>query len=470
MLFTYSVLFIVVMIALVLLPYLRSRGELVTFNNLFYVGSAIFIGLSGINAVQVGHYFPYDGYTYARFFLSTTLFYISYHIAYRESRKAYISGMKWGSGMPVWTPSGLMWFFLCLLPLILLPAVAPNIPGLGRILVQLGFVVPGFIVAAALWVAIARKYNPVVVFLSISAILLCLIVLLSAGGGRRALYGAMFGLPIGFYWLVMRRWRRRNVLLFFLMILIVGIIFDQAYNRVRWIGTTRSSQEIDGADERLRLITDNLSIESLNRVARMGQTGVEYSLMSIHFYSGADSPLKIEPLHSLYILATFPIPRAFWPGKPRHLGLTLPFDARIFKDGTKTNAGPGIAGHVANDGGMLLAIPYGILLALALRYLDGIINSRKNDPLVLGFMASSGFHILGWSRGDISSFTIWPVLCFVFLLFMKWFVVAVGLARRPIPEPIGNGGSTESIANVRAGMVRRGGNSRRWVNIVGNNE
>ena len=212
---------------------------------------------------------------------------------------------------------------------------------------------------------------------------------------------------------------------------LVGISFDLAYNRVRWIGTSRSSQEISGVDDRLQLLTDSFTWRNFAGVVGIGQTGVEYSLMAIHFYSSSERFLPVAPLQSLYVLVTFPIPRALWPDKPEHLGLTLPFDARIFKSGTKTNAGPGIAGHLAQDGGMLLAIPYAILLALGLRYLDGILHARGNDPLVLGFMSASGFHIVGWSRGDISSFTIWPALCFVFLFIARQGVLLVGLADKP---------------------------------------
>ena len=428
----YSIMFIIIVGLLVLAPFLSRRSELFTFNNIFLVGSSIFIGLSGINAVYQGHYFPYSGDTYVRFFVSTSLFYATYVISYYKVVRPYRAGLRFGHSMPVWNPIGVALFFLCLLPLLLAPAVAPQIPGIGRVFTQLGFIVPGFVAAAALWAWLQRKTNLFILLAALAAIAVAILSLLAVGGGRRALYGAIFGIPVTYYWMSMRKWRPFSVILVVASMLFVGIIFDRAYDSVRWIGTSRSSQEIDGADERIRLISGKFNITNVTTVVRMGQTGVEYSLMSIHFYSGQNSLLSVSPLHSLYVLLTFPIPRMIWESKPRHLGLTLPFDARIFEDGTKTNAGPGIAGHLANDGGLLLALPYAILLAMGIRYLDGILHARGDDPLVLGFMAASCFHILGWSRGDISSFTIWPLFCFAFLLVVRRLVVVVGLARRPV--------------------------------------
>ncbi len=428
----YSIVFIFIMAGVVLVPYFRGRSELFTFNNIFYVGSAIFVGLSGINAVIVGHYFQYDAETYLRFYLSTSLFYISYWFFYRKWNRAAGSGKGMGLQMPIWTPKGSILFCLSILPLLVLSVFVPNIPVIGRLADQIGFVVPGFIVASALWAWHRDKLNPFVISVSVVTAIVAISSLFSEGGGRRALYGAIFGVPITYYWLSMRFWRKSYVIMVMILVMFAGAAFDLAYNRVRWIGTTRSSQEIGGVDDRLRLLNENLSWKNFAGVSRMGQTGVEYSLMAIHFYSSSYRVFSVEPIHSIYVLLTFPIPRSIWRGKPEHLGLTLPFDARIFKDGTKTNAGPGIAGHLAQDGGMLLAVPYAMLFSLAIRFLDGLLIARGGDPLVLGFMSSSGFHILGWSRGDISSFTIWPILCFVFLWIVCKFSPLLGMARQPI--------------------------------------
>lgn len=96
--------------------------------------------------------------------------------------------------------------------------------------------------------------------------------------------------------------------------------------------------------------------------------------------------------------------------------MTLPFDSGTIRRDVTTNIGPGIAGHVYHEGGLPMAVFYGFLMGFALRFIDSILITRLNDPVFLGFVAASAFHIIGWSRGSIFTFTFSPLLSYFMML------------------------------------------------------
>ncbi|GAB5560434.1 MAG: hypothetical protein SynsKO_20810 [Synoicihabitans sp.] len=201
-----------------------------------------------------------------------------------------------------------------------------------------------------------------------------------------------------------------------------------AYDAVRWIGTDRrasTTQEVSSATQRLKLYINALERTDLVNVWTLSQTGVEYSLLTIQFYSTEKNDLNPRFMHTIYVLLTFPIPRSLWPGKPDHLGKRIPFEAGILPWGTPTTAGPGIAGHIYHDGGLFVGIIYGLIMGLFLRFMDiMLINVRKN-PVILCILAAVSMHLVGWTRGDIAPFTVWilysMILGVALVSLQRWF-------------------------------------------------
>ena len=112
------------------------------------------------------------------------------------------------------------------------------------------------------------------------------------------------------------------------------------------------------------------------------------------------------------------MPRAIWPDKPRGLGYTLPKTAKA--RGTRATWGPGIVGHGFHEGGLHMLVFYAFLAAIALRYLDEMLVRQSTNPYLLaGFAAASG-HIVGWTRGDIGTFTIQILTAFAVTFLLGW--------------------------------------------------
>lgn len=460
LLFAFSIIFIITMLGLVFVPYIARKSELLLCRNLFLLGSVVFVGLSGINSAYNGHYFYYDGSIFARFFAAIVVFYTSFLVFYSKlrfaERIAHRSLKKW----PIPNRSSL--FILLILMLLAIPLLhaGVRIPGLSAIARLLGFIGPSFAVVFAFFIWKESKGNLVTwLILGLTATIV-IFALLASGGGRRGLYAALFAVPFCVYWNYLRRAKPAVVTLLVFLSVVPAVILDAAYYHVRWEGRTRfSTIEVDSAIDRMELIFNrlgDLKLFSLKRIAEMGQTGVEYSLVSILVHTTEKEVFPIQPFHSVYTLLTAPVPREYWDDKPDHLGNTLPFDVGTIPRGTNTNIGPGIAGHCYHEGGLHMAVFYGFLVGFALRYLDTILLRRCLDPIFMGFVVASAFHIAGWSRGAIFSFTLSPLFAFAIMIVIYTVLRVTGLGvrqdfrpgfrtRRNFPLPNRNNGRTLSV-------------------------
>lgn len=425
LLLVFSFVFCVVMVAMALIPYLKGKSELMTSWNLFLGGSLVFVGLSGVNSVYSGHYFTYTKSTYLYFFLGITLFYtvaaLTYHYLHlpRTLAKAFPK---------TWPPNtGKSLFFLTCLAVgfTALQFIRLPIPGLSRFLFNTAVVAPtiGLTLAFAFWWQ--NKVSVLTNVVLAVSLVISLYAAFSLGGGRRPLYGTLLAAPFGIYWWWLRQYKPWKVVGIAVLAIFPMLALDGAYQAVRWYGV-RTTVQLDrkqGAAERLNRMLEALVEGRGRKIASLGQTSVEYSLVATKFYL-QDKTFPTSPLHALNVLATFPIPRSIWEGKPEHLGLTLLFDTGVMSRRQRTNCGPGIVGHSAHEGGYHILVVYGILLGIALRYIDELLVRHSGNPLLIGFLAASSGHIIGWSRGDISSFSIWPICAFVFILGLS----AVGRA------------------------------------------
>lgn len=436
----FGILFIACMTGAVIIPYLNRKSELFSILNVFLLGSAIFVGLSCVNSYFIGPYLPYSSFDFIKFYAAIILFYITFFIVYHKAKIPHRLATLHATRRPVVSNNGLL--ILSIISLIIFTGQSLNIdiPGIGRLFMHLGVLAPGFSIVFSFFYIVRTRGSLLSWMLFLATFGIAVTVLFGLGGGRRSLYGAIFAIPLCMYWYWMRKMKPALVLLLLGFLCIPAAVFDIIYETVRWKGTSRSVVEVDGAEERIKMILDNADVvrdAGISRIAHMAQTGVEYSLVSIHMHNRNKTIFPPQPLHSLYCLLTVPIPRAIWPDKPLHLGMTLAFDSRMIKDGTRTNVGPGIAGHVYHEGGLHIAIFYGALMGCVLSYIDKFLLLRKKDPIWIGFIAASAFHILGWPRGAIFVFTLSPIACFFMAMIFYQITKISGLhmVQRRAPQP-----------------------------------
>jgi hypothetical protein len=84
----------------------------------------------------------------------------------------------------------------------------------------------------------------------------------------------------------------------------------------------------------------------------------------------------------------------------------------------KTNWGPGVVGHSYHDGGLAVAILYGILAGGCIRWFDELLRKNPDNPYMIAFLASGSVQIIGWIRGDISTMVPLTFLCLGMVIFL----------------------------------------------------
>ncbi len=176
------------------------------------------------------------------------------------------------------------------------------------------------------------------------------------------------------------------------------------------------------------------SVATANPVAGLGMLadGQGTAAKSMWIMENFPEQHAYRPLSTLLYAAYFPVPRAWWEGKPETLSMDLPHLARVqMVNRDVLTLGPGAIGHAAADGGFLVLILYAVIAALALRFADEIIVRHATQPLVvLPVMCALG-QILGLARGEAgvfaSIYAISAVGAWVFVACASWALVRMGL-------------------------------------------
>lgn len=396
------------------------REPVLLTKNLFLMGAFVFVGLSGVNSGLSIHYYDFTADTYIKYALAIILFFTVFAICYYKSSWAVRSAQKTVSS---WTRIRLGFSTILSLFFVLIVVLVRIFRGgvFGTLLQQLEDVIPAFALSTSFVAALDRRFSFVRVIQFIFVVSISVFIAFSEGGGRRALYGLVFTVPLVLYWIVMKNWRLRYVLAVMFFVCVIFVQLDRLYYNVRWYKEKDVLTEISLVDVASYRLSELVSGESIagGALYGIGQTATEYSLVSIHCYSGRSKFLETSPFHSLGVLLTLPIPRSVWPTKPQHLGLTLPFDSNVLPLTVQTNCGPGIVGHAYHEGSIFMVILYAAFSSILLRFVDELLKRRFMDPLLLGFVGASSFHMIGWSRGDISTFTYWPLLAYLMMIVLR---------------------------------------------------
>ena len=425
-LFSFSIAFSAAMFVAVLVPYLRGKRDLFTFWNLFLFGSAIFVGLSGLNSVTKGHRFHYSTSVFTHLYLGLAAFYIPLFLAYRSLKMPKRLASRWLTAWPKFNSSTLYTLTIFSLIMTLGQLAISFVPGLAQIGVRIGAVAPIFALTFALANWYQNRTDPMRVLMLVVVLGLGFVSAFSYGGGRRLLYGTMGVVPLCLYWWKLRSMKPWKVLMLFAALSVPFLAFDQAYRMVRFHGvrwgTRAKLSRSEGAKQRFSMLKDAWTSVQKVEFARIGQDPIEGSLIAINAHvvePGSNAWAKVKPLYSFFVGITMPIPRVLWPEKPRNIGLTLPVDCGVLQKGTKQNWGVGVVGIGYRDGGLPALALYGVLVAFVLRFLDEVLVRNPGNPMLLGFFATSSGHIILWPRGVISQLTMWVLATFLVMLLLR---------------------------------------------------
>jgi len=402
---------IAVLLATILVPYILRRSDLLTAWNFFLLGSINFVGLASLKAAYESDTFrilAYERRDYELYIIGAITFFVALFGAYyliKFPRK--MAGRLFRKWPPVSMP--VLYTMIALAMGSVVIAYLPfYISGVSQAISQLSN--KGIIVAVALaFVAwFKERSNPVLLGILIGIFLLSAVLSIMAGGGRRSLLSVGVTIPICIYWTWVRYKSPWYNLVFFGTTAIVGILLLAAYTSIRHFDRRGEMKErsIANAFDALKELPTLMFSSDVEGLA--GQNATQTSLAAIHLYTNELPP---KPFHSVIFVSTIAIPREFWEGKPMGLGYMLPKDARA--RGTRATWGPGIVGHGFHEGGLHMLIFYGLLAGCALRFLDEQLVRQPDNPYLLAMLSAMSGHLIGWTRGDIATFSIQIITCFL---------------------------------------------------------
>ncbi len=419
---------------LVIVPYLRGRAELLSAWNMLLVGIAIFIGVGSLEAALLPmrfhglDWFEPTRSEVARFVIYSTAFLLSLFAiySYDPSSKAIASRCfnKWP---PLTTNVILFILMFCLLLAIapLLPTVS-SIPLVGPVLVNVSH--KSFVFACTFSFLLWYRQRTNLLWLGMFVIVFLVMCLLAiqSGGGRRLLLTVFFAPVLSLYYFQVRYWKPVKCLaavgLAALVILVVGIVYAtfRHFDR-KGEGQQRSAGAIVEQVKNVDVVSA-VQLFTSNVLFNLAQQNVHYGMLIDQLVQ--DDKLPLKPLNTLAFLATYPIPRYFWAGKPLTLGRIVGTDVvPMFARNEGIRWGCGIAGQAAYEGGLVVVVLYAYLAALCVRLFDDPLLRQPTNPFLIGMMASASAHIVAWPRGDLGIMSIEIIECF-------FFVIALGLGTR----------------------------------------
>ncbi len=402
LLFLFSWMFVAVMLLMITVPYLRRQRDLLTTWNLFLLGSACFVGLSGVGTTGYpNRLVEYTRADYLWFFSGVFTFYVTLWLTYtffRWPRRAA------GRRLRKWPKMSNPVLFV-LMPLCMVMSLGLLFPvqiqGIGQLMANVGKygAVYGMVFMLVLWSR--QPLNPLFVFMFIGVTLYSFGLSMVSGSGRREMVAVLAAFPTVLYWLRFRYASRTTTLTVVVILSLFSVVLLNAYSSVRH---NRGDRSLATALAMIQELPKHM-MDTTGMAQMLGQDAVDVSLLAIHVYQterwdGFDR----NPFHTVSYVLVNPIPRELWENKPEALGLTLPRDTRLWTGGE--NWGPGIVGHGFHEGGLHMLVFYAILVGTVLRFFDELLVRQPDNPYLLGMLATCSGQIVAWPRGDTAVFTM----------------------------------------------------------------
>ena len=411
----FGILMVFAPLAMILYNYLVVGDDLITARHLFLLGCAKFFGVAalttGITKLYRGNH-PFSDVLLL--FLGTGLFFLAFWWAYNHWRVPQrIAAKRWRRS-PAPNVGGVLFVGgIGLLLGILASALSVGIPVIGQIINVLGKLLPAASIALFLFCWLKNPANLIYLAATGFAFILAVFVALF-GNGRHPLFAALIAVPIAWYW---ARWRYQRPSATISRILALGVaaaIVILAYSGFRhdFMGEADSGIAMDRIKQLLRFELDTGG----DAESALREDAITVSLLCIEeFYRNGDP----EYFHTLQFVLSNPIPREWWPNKPRAVGETLPESLGEFSDGY-VNWGPGIIGNAFHDGGLWMAVIYGLVVGGVFRIFDDLLRRQPSNPWLIAIIAAMSPKIVAYSRGDISVYTVELVgLAIFFIVILK---------------------------------------------------
>jgi hypothetical protein len=432
----------------IVIPILRGRSDALTFWNIFLVGGVNFIAIACFEVVYgTFHWEQLQWFQPTKkdvqiFVIGTILFYISIFATYylfSKPLQGFTSRFfnKWPPNSLTLTISMVAAAFAVSIASI----ATTSVFFIGPLLLNISQKIIVFAVVFSFchWFQNKRQVQFLVFFLGVFAYF-SLFSMVSFVGRRLLL--AVVGAPvICIYWLKWRYTSPKRILAGMVIagVLTVGVAsFYSAFRHARTIHGANANRTFATVFDAMVStgVSDAVDYVTKNTLHFFSQYTGHYALLTIHLVETRD--LEVEPLNSLKFLATYPVPRAIWPGKPNALGLRIVRD--VLRLPVETNWGLGIVGHGWHEGGYAVIVLYGFLMVVVIRLMDDAMRRHPDNRFLLATFCAGAPHVLAWTRGDTCTMSaeILEAFAFVWIVGIAGrFIFGTAPAQNQLPMPNG---------------------------------
>lgn len=243
------------------------------------------------------------------------------------------------------------------------------------------------------------------------------------GSGRRFFLGLLLAGPWVLYFAKLRYARPAKLGVWMLAGGAAAMFALLVYSNIR------SEEQRDAASRARQLLEAVVNPRiDLRNISYMLYTDTAYNTMFI--LENYPERFGYQPLHGAWWVATNPIPRAIWAGKPAALGETL----RDQMD-SNANLGAGIVGQAWSEAGVLGVLYYAAFFGILLGIVDRALAERATNPYFVVAIGASLGNMIAMARGDVGLFFIQVVASAVAVFAVLWTVkLAVGPIGRAFPD------------------------------------
>lgn len=392
----------------IVIPVLRGKSDAITFWNIFHVSCITFIGIGCLEVVYGDfHWDQLQWFQPTRndvqiLVIGTILFYISIFASYYLLAKPV--GKVTVRFLNKWPPNSLT-LTLLMVAVALVATIGTmattHIFYLGSLMLNISQKASVFAIVFTFchWYQNKRQLPMLMLFLGLFVYLALFVMVTFVG--RRLLMSVALGPVVCMYWLKWRYSSPKNILVGMLVAGFLTFGVALFYSSFRHSGVIwgkqgeRSFANVIKAIESTDLddMVNYFTSQSLHYFSQYTQ---HYSLLTIHLLEARE--IEVEPLNTLKFLATYPIPRALWAGKPNALGGRIVTD--VLRLDAYTNWGLGIVGHCWHEGGYLTVMFYGFLIVVLVRLLDDAMRRHPDNRFLIATLVAAAPHMLAFARGD----------------------------------------------------------------------
>lgn len=431
-------------IAVILVPYLRGTGELLSCRNFFLLGFTIYQITSGIVTLHNPFSFATE-LTLSRqddiaieFAMWVVIFEILFLVAY-----------QWGLGarrFAQWTPiirgeprEAVLWIFaFTLLGVALVLRFSVLIPYVAIITTHIGWSVAAVAAGLGAWIWVRRPLNPAAAGFMFLILFLAIAINISGAFGRRPIAAIGGCLAWATYY---SRWRNLPPASVIGRAAVFGII------PLILVAKFTAARNVDFQDSSLGVFSRIYAIAKADTVFGIKDLffGQECAAWSMHLMERYPEYHEYRHLHAIKFYFQFSIPRAIWPEKPDALAIIAVSDADIAGVPEGFSIGPGILGHAGAEGGLYALVLYAIVLGFFIRYFDAVLERAPMQPFVALPIGSSLGNLIGIPRGETPNFayefTVGVMGAFLMLVVVARLLKLAGLIA---PEDLAREDDTDS--------------------------